>query len=68
MKLLLLVLGLLLLALLVSPAGHGAHHRHRALTSGSPADTLRLQPPRVVRSPAVARQHRLVRAVEGTKN
>jgi hypothetical protein len=61
MKLLLLVLSLLLLALLVSPAGHGAHHPPPTPPSGKLADTQR--PLRVVRSPAVARQHRLVRAV-----
>ncbi|MGI4759342.1 MAG: hypothetical protein ACRYF0_01455 [Janthinobacterium lividum] len=64
MKPLLLVLSLLLLALLVPPAGHGAHHRHCATRHCPPAAALRLAPPRVVRSPAVARQHRLVRAVQ----
>jgi hypothetical protein len=63
MKLLLLVLSLLLLALLVAPAGHGAHHPPPATPSGKLADTQRPRPLRVVRSPAVARQHRLVRAV-----
>lgn len=62
MKPLLLVLSLLLLALLVSLAGHGAHHGLRS-PAGQPARACRLAPPRVVRSPAVARQHRLVRAV-----
>jgi hypothetical protein len=67
MKPLLLVLSLLLLALLLAVAGHGAHH---GLHSGPGASqhVLGLAPPRVVRSPAVARQHRLVRAVRGIKN
>ena len=68
MKLLLFVLSLLLLALLVSTAGHGAHHQPPARASGLPPDTLRPQPLRVMRSPAVARQHRLVRPVKGIKN
>lgn len=62
MKSFLLVLSLLLLALLVSRAGHGAHHGLHASLAAPPAQAV--QPPlRVVRSPAVARQHRLVRAV-----
>ena len=57
--------GLLLLALLVTPDGHGAHHRHRAacLVPGYVPRPAQLRPPRIVRTPAVARQHRQVRAV-----
>lgn len=56
---------LLLLALLVSPEGHGAHHRHgyTCLVYGHAPRLPRLRPPRIVRTPAVARQHRRVRAV-----
>lgn len=65
MKPLLLVLSLLLLALLVSLAGHSAHH---GLHTGPAAPAAQVGPPlRVVRSPAVARQHRLVRAVGNGK-
>ena len=64
MKSLLLVLSLLLLALLVSLAGHSAHHGLHTCAPSAPAGASRLAPPRVVRSPAVARQHRLVRAVK----
>jgi hypothetical protein len=53
---------LLLLALLVSPEGHSAHHRPR-YTCLVPGHAARLQPPHIVRTPAVARQHRRVRAV-----
>jgi hypothetical protein len=67
MKPLLLVLILLLLALLVSLAGHSAHHGLHARPAVGPAQVFR-PPLRVVRSPAVARQHRLVRAVGSIKN
>jgi hypothetical protein len=63
MKPLLRVLSLLLLALLVSLAGHSAHHGlHAPPTAGAPAQAIR-PPLRVVRSPAVARQHRRVRTI-----
>jgi len=61
MKTPLLLLGLLLL-LLLAPAGHSAHHQH-AVVSGHPPRRPRLLPLRVVRTPAVAQQHREVRAV-----
>jgi hypothetical protein len=56
---------LLLLALLVTPDGHGAHQPHRAacLVRGHVPPPAQLRPPRIVRTPAVARQHRQVRAV-----
>jgi hypothetical protein len=60
MKTPLVLLGLLLLVLLLAPAGHSAHHQH-AVVSGHPPRRPRLL--RVVRTPAVARQHREVRAV-----
>jgi len=66
MKPLLLVLSLLLLALLVSLAGHSAHHGLHARATAA-AQVFR-PPLRVVRSPAVARQHRLVRAVKEADN
>ena len=64
MKTLVLTLSLLLLMLLLPPAGHSAHHRHHypVGTRGS-GSRLRLLPLRVVRSPAVAEQHRLVQTV-----
>lgn len=64
MKMPLLMLGLLLLALLLPPAGHSAHHRHQPPERGQAARPPRLLPLRVVRTPAVAQQHRLVRAVK----
>jgi len=60
MKILALIGGLLLLVLLVSPAGHGAHHRHPCCPNHHAAQLL---PLRVMRTPAVARQPRRVRAV-----
>lgn len=61
MKTLLLVVSLLALVLVWPPAGHSAHHRHHHYpVSCAPA---RLLPLRVVRTPAVAQQHRLVQAV-----
>jgi hypothetical protein len=56
---------LLLLALLVTPDGHGARHQHpyACLVRSYPARPAPLRPPRIVRTPAVARQHRQVRAV-----
>jgi hypothetical protein len=65
MKMPVILGSLLLLALLVTPDGHGAHQpQHYAcwVRSSSPGPG-RLQPPRIVRTPAVARQHRQVRAV-----
>ena len=62
MKTLVLTGGILLLLLVLSPAGHGAHHRHQ-YPAGIRAVVPRLLPLRVLRTPAVARQHRLVRAV-----
>ncbi|MDJ0365208.1 hypothetical protein QMK33_08590 [Hymenobacter sp. H14-R3] len=61
MKRLMLLVSLLLLLLVLPPAGHSAHHRrhHYPVSCG----TARLLPLRVVRTPAVAQQHRLVRAV-----
>ncbi|MDO7883783.1 hypothetical protein [Hymenobacter cheonanensis] len=67
MKSLLVVLSLLLLGLLASLAGHSAHHKHYA-PAGGPLAGAPQAPPRVVRSPAVARQHRLVRAVKRVKS
>jgi hypothetical protein len=55
--------GLLLLAVLLPPAGHGAHHPHHCLVRGDAPRPPQLLPPRIVRTPAVARQHRQVRAV-----
>jgi hypothetical protein len=55
--------GLLLLAVLLPPAGHGAHHPHYCLVHGYVPRPPHLLPPRIVRPPAVARQHRQVRAV-----
>jgi hypothetical protein len=54
---------LLLLAVLLPPAGHGAHHPHPCLAHGYAPRPAQLRPPRIVRTPAVARQHRQVRAV-----
>ncbi|QKG56013.1 hypothetical protein GKZ68_04775 [Hymenobacter sp. BRD128] len=65
MKTPLLLLGFLLLALLLAPAGHGAHHRHRyPATHQRAPHTPQLLPLRVVRTPAVEQQHRQVRAVK----
>jgi hypothetical protein len=55
--------GLLLLAVLLPPAGHGARHSHHCLVHGYAPRPPVLLPPRIVRTPAVARQHRQVRAV-----
>ncbi len=57
---------LLLLALLVTPDGHGAHHQHHYVCSlrDRPARPAQLRPPRIVRTPAVAHQHRQVRMVQ----
>jgi len=63
MKTLVLIGGVLLLALLVSPAGHGAHHRHPCDVRYRAARAPQLLPLRVVRTPAVARQPRRVQAV-----
>ncbi len=60
MKTPVLIMGLLLLAMLVPPAGHSAHHRHRYPVS---TRSQKLLPLRVVRTPAVAQQHRQVHAV-----
>ncbi|GAA4497519.1 hypothetical protein GCM10023172_12610 [Hymenobacter ginsengisoli] len=59
----LFLLGLLLLALLLAPAGHGAHHRH-GYPAGYQHAPPQLLPLRVVRTPAVAQQHRQVKAVK----
>lgn len=65
MKMPLFLLGLLLLALLLAPAGHGAHHRHRYPAGYQHAPhPPQLRPLRVVRTPAVAQQHRQVKAVK----
>jgi len=55
--------GLLLLAVLLPPAGHGAHHPHHCLVHGYAPQQRPLLPPRIMRTPAVARQRRQVRAV-----
>jgi len=55
--------GLLLLAVLLPPAGHGAHHPRPYLVPGYAPHPPQLLPPRIMRPPAVARQHRQVRAV-----
>ncbi len=60
MKTLALVGSLLLLWLVLRPAGHSAHHWHCYPVSGG---TARLVPVRVLRSATAAQQHRLVRAV-----
>ncbi|AMR26697.1 hypothetical protein A0257_05965 [Hymenobacter psoromatis] len=57
-------LSLLLLMLLMPPAGHSAHYRQSYLAGArSRSSRLRLLPLRVVRTPAVAEQHRLVQTV-----
>ncbi|WP_460583608.1 hypothetical protein [Hymenobacter arcticus] len=61
MKTLVLMVSLLTLLLVWPPAGHSAYHRHHHSPVG--CATTRLLPLRVVRTPAVAQQHRLVRAV-----
>ncbi|RZK96685.1 MAG: hypothetical protein EOO62_28930 [Hymenobacter sp.] len=62
MKTLLLVISLLGLLLVLPPAGHSAHHRHHHYPPG--CAVARLLPLRVVRTPAVAQQRRLVQAVQ----
>ncbi|WP_151088134.1 hypothetical protein [Hymenobacter baengnokdamensis] len=57
-----LLLSLLLLVLLLPPAGHGAHQHPHYLTGGTL--TPRLLPVRVLRTPYAAQQHKLVRAVK----
>jgi hypothetical protein len=59
MKMPLLLLGLLLLALVLALTWQRAHSRHPYQPSASPAHA-----PRVLRTPAVARQPRYVRAVK----
>ena len=65
MKTSVLLLSLLLLLMLLPPAGHSAHHGHHHSLSNHMARGSRLQllPLRVLRTPAVAKQPRRVRAV-----
>ncbi|QKG52107.1 hypothetical protein [Hymenobacter sp. BRD67] len=62
-----LLLSLLLLVLLLPPAGHGAHQRPHYLTGGTLPLTPKLLPVRVLRTPYAAQQHKLVRAVRYAK-
>lgn len=62
MKMPVILGSLLLLAVLLPPAGHGAHHPHHCLVR-SYTHATPLLPPRIMRTPAVARQHRQVRTV-----
>jgi hypothetical protein len=64
MKMPLFLLGLVLLALLLVPAGHSAHHQRGQPAAGWMAVRKpQLLPPRVVRTAAVAQQHRQVKVV-----
>ena len=60
MKTLGIIGGLLLLATLLPPAGHSAHHRHCYPVRGRAA---RLRPLRVMRSAGAAGQPKVVRLV-----
>ncbi|TDN38128.1 hypothetical protein E4631_23600 [Hymenobacter sp. UV11] len=69
MKTLVLLPSLCLLILLRPPAGYSAHHRHHYRASSCRVHDnyrLRLLPLRVLRTPAVAEQRRLVRAVSSS--
>jgi len=65
MKTLVLIASLSLLIMLHPPAGHSAHHRHHYPVTSRlvRGNRLRLLPLRVLRTPAVAEQYRLVREV-----
>ena len=64
MKLPVLLLSLLLLALLLPPAGHGARHRHYYVGSGHCLTVPRLLPLRVLRTSQAEQQPKIVRVVQ----
>ncbi|MVN77214.1 hypothetical protein GO988_12840 [Hymenobacter sp. HMF4947] len=63
MKLPLLLVGLLLLALLLPPAGHSAHRRHRHAAVGRCPGSPQLLPLRVLRTAQSTQGPKVVRAV-----